>query len=244
VVARNALRKNGFWRRLCYTAFADAPVRERHTVDHYIDCLAPLRILPADAQPPPGPALRLPPETVARARRILGSHGLAAGSFIVIHPGSARAEKYWLPERWAEVIDFCQHELALPCALTGGRGDALEQAHLEKIHAALGAPCADLSGHLDLLTLAAVLAEARLFVGVDSGPMHLAATWQKPQIVLFGPTNPFHWRPRHPGCRVLQAGRDQPLNEGDFQPHSPGQPIEGISTQAVISCIKTEIPAR
>ena len=94
----------------------------------------------------------------------------------------------------------------------------------------------DLAGQLDLPTLAAVLARASLFLGVDSGPMHLAAAWQRPQIVLFGPTNPFHWRPRYAGCLVLRAGHgDAPLQT--FADRSPGGPLDLISTRAVNDCI-------
>ena len=67
--------------------------------------------------------------------------------------------------------------------------------------------------------------------------MHLAAAWCRPQIVLFGPTNPFHWHPRHPACRVLQAGHgDAPVHE--FAERSPGGPLDLISTRAVIACIE------
>lgn len=239
VVARPALRR-GRWRRAFYNAVADAPVRSRHTVDHYLDHLAPLGLTPPD-DPLAGPMLRLPPEAVRRADEILAAHGVgAAEEFIVVHPGSARVEKYWLPERWAEIIAFCQTEFNRRCVLTGGSGDPTEDAHLARLRAALaarGERCVDLAGQLDLVTLTAVLARASLFLGVDSGPMHLAAAWRRPQIVLFGPTNPFHWRPRHPACQVLQAGHGEEPVRG-FAERSPGGPLDLISTRAVINCIE------
>ena len=233
IIARPALRK-GRWRRLCYNAVADAPVRSRHTVDHYLDPLAP------PDGPGTGPILQLAPGATTQAAQILATHGIGADEeFFVVHPGSARREKYWLPERWAEVIAFCQETLKRRCVLTGGSGDATETGHLARLRSALaerGQVCVDLAGQLDLATLTAVLARAALFLGVDSGPMHLAAAWQRPQIVLFGPTNPFHWRPRHPGCLVLQAGHgDAPVRE--FAERSPGGPLDLISTRAVIDCI-------
>ncbi len=242
IIARPALRK-GRWRRLCYNAVADAPVRSRHTVDHYLDHLAPLRSLLPLALPvgfSAGPILQVPLEAVARAVEILAAHGIGADEeFFVVHPGSARAEKYWVPARWAEVIAFCQQTLGRRCVLTGGSGDPTETRHLIQIREALaarGQSCVDLAGRLDLTTLAAVLSRASLFLGVDSGPMHLAAAWRRPQIVLFGPTNPFHWRPRHPGCLVLQAGHgDSPVRE--FAERSKGGALDLISTRAVIDCI-------
>ena len=242
VIARPALRKSR-WRRLCYNAVADAPVRSRHTVDHYLDHLAPLQPLLPSAlpdDPAAGPVLHLSPEAAARAAQTLAAHHIGANEeFFVVHPGSARPEKYWRPERWAEVIAFCQGTLQRRCVLTGGSGDPTEIAHLACLRTALatlGQSCVDLTGQLDLTTLAAVLSRARLFLGVDSGPVHLAAAWRRPQIVLFGPTNPFHWRPRHPGGLVLQAGHgDVPVRE--FAERSPGGPLDLISTRAVIDCI-------
>ncbi len=257
VIARQLLRGGG-WRRPVYNTVVETSVRSRHTVDLYLDHLAPLGLHEPDIRDaitmqdtygaaglPPGPVLRLPPGADARAKEILAEHGVDADDpYIVIHPGSARAEKYWLPERWAEVITFCQRELGRRCVLTGGR-DTFEQEHLARVRAALaasGETCPDLSGQLDLTILAAVLARASLFVGVDSGPMHLAAAWGRPQIVLFGPTNPFHWRPRRPWTRVLQAGQgDAPV--ATFSESTPGAPMDRISTRAVFDCIKTLPPA-
>jgi ADP-heptose:LPS heptosyltransferase len=243
VVARSALR-GSLWRRFCYNAIAGVPVRSRHTVDFYLDQAAAALCRPSTdpIETAPAPILTLPAAAIEAAKTLLERHGIGAGAeFIAVHPGSARPEKYWVPERWAEVIDFCQGTLRRPCVLTGGRGDPFEQAHLARIHAALRQPCADLSGALDLLTLAAVLAKASLFAGVDSGPMHLAAAFGRPQVVLFGPTNAFHWRPRHAACRVLQAGMgDLPVRE--FRERSPRGVLDAISTHAVISCISDLLP--
>ena len=235
----DSLLRRGGWRRLCYNAVTPAPVRSRHTVDHYLDFLAPLGLPPGEP-PATTPVLHLPDEFRARAADLLAAAGIGTQEpFVVVHPGTARTEKYWLPERWAEVIVFCQRQLGRRCVLTGGRHDPEEQAHLAATRAALadrGETCVDLAGQLDLSTLTAVLARASLVLGVDSGPMHLAAAFPRPQIVLFGPTNPFHWRPRHPRAFVLRAGHgDLPLR--DFPERSPGAVLDGISTRAVIDCI-------
>jgi ADP-heptose:LPS heptosyltransferase len=243
VVARSALR-GSLWRRFCYNAAADIPVRSRHTVDFYLEHAAAALGRPVGdlTEALDAPILELPANALERAQSLLAAAGIAPKTeFIAIHPGSARPEKYWVAQRWAEVIDFCQGTLGRPCVLTGGSSDSAEQAHLARIRAALRQPCADLSGRLDLLTLAAVLSKAALFAGVDSGPMHLAATFRRPQVVLFGPTNPFHWRPRHAACAVLQAGMgDSPVRE--FQERSPRGDLQAISTQAVISCISKLLP--
>ncbi len=236
LVARSALR-GSFWRRLCYNRFAEMPVRGLHTVDFYLDHAAAVSGAQGIGPEAQGPVLELPQSALEAARAALESVGIGEGEpFIAVHPGTARAEKYWLPERWAEVIRFCQETLDRRCVLTGGRGDAYEDAHLARIRACLRQPCADLAGKLDLLALAAVLASAQAVASVDSGPMHLAAAARRPQVVLFGPTNPRHWRPRHAGCLILRAGcGDEPLRE--FPERSPGAPMDAISTRAAIDCI-------
>jgi ADP-heptose:LPS heptosyltransferase len=73
--------------------------------------------------------------------------------------------------------------------------------------------------------------------------MHFAAAWDTPQVVLFGPTNPFHWHPRSASAIVLQGGNDGPMT--DFQPKQRAVPMNQISTQAVINAMEAllSVPA-
>jgi heptosyltransferase-3 len=64
---------------------------------------------------------------------------------------------------------------------------------------------ADLSGQLSLKQLAALSARARLFVGVDSAPMHIAAASGTPVVALFGPSGDVEWGPWGSGHRVLSS---------------------------------------
>ena len=93
----------------------------------------------------------------------------------------------------------------------------------------------DLSGKTDLLMLAALIAQARLLVTVDSAPMHLAAASKTPQVVLFGPTNPFHWHPRENTALILQGKSASPLVR--FSHEQAGVPMNDISTEAVINAM-------
>ena len=71
-----------------------------------------------------------------------------------------------------------------------------EMAMVRRITAPLTAPVVDLSGQLTLKQLAALDAKARLFVGVDSAPMHIAAAMGTPTVALFGPSGDQEWGPR------------------------------------------------
>ena len=154
--------------------------------------------------------------------------------YVVLHPGSARLEKFWEPDRWAGVIELAADH-GLGCVITGGPS-ALEQTHIARIRSSTRRATVDLSAKIDLLTFAALIQKARLLTTVDSAPMHLAAATQTPQVVLFGPTNPLHWRPRSAPATILQAGQAAPLTE--FSPKQKRVPMNQISTEQVIDAMK------
>lgn len=226
--------RRSWHRALAHNEFVDSSVVENHTVDHLLNLLAPLGIqLPA--APVAGMGLNIPAAAEQAASQLLQESGIQ-GPFAVVHPGTARAEKYWEPDRWAAVIDHCQGELGLPCVVTGSRAP-FEQTHLAAIRSHLRTPWRDLSGRMDLLGLAATIRRASLLLSMDSAPVHLGAAFATPQISLFGETNPHVWRPRHDRALVLFAGEPAPLTH--FEPHIRPRPLRDLSTQTVIDAIAT-----
>jgi ADP-heptose:LPS heptosyltransferase len=227
------------FRHVFYNEFIPSSVRENHTVDHYLHLLKALN-LPIPSAPPI--VLHLPEWAPRKAGQLLEEAGIPsspAGAgpspFILVHPGTARPEKYWPADRWAEVIQWCESHLQMPCVLSGS-SDGHEQSHLAAIRKASPSVAGrDFSGRLDLLTLAALTRSASLVLTVDSAPMHLAGAFGTPQVALFGPTNPFHWRPRHERAIIVQS--HGPATAPEFRPQHPGGPMTEISTQAVIDAI-------
>ena len=128
----------------------------------------------------------------------------------------------------------------MKCVLTGGRS-AMERAQIAAIKSACRSEVIDFSGKTDLLTLAALVRKARLLVTVDSAPMHFAAAWETPQVVLFGPTNPFHWHPRSESARVLLGGFEGPVTQ--FNPRQRAVPMNQISTESVIDAMESLLSA-
>jgi predicted lipopolysaccharide heptosyltransferase III len=220
-----------------YNEFVEAPVGDLHTVDYHLGLLKALGIENASR------AIRLclPEQTEEKATQLLRSANVS-DDFVCFHPGSARPEKFWEASRWAEAIDHCAHETGMSCVLTGGRS-SIEQGQIAAIKAATKSNPIDLSGKTNLLTLAAVVRRARLLVTVDSAPMHFAAAWDTPQVVLFGPTNPFHWHPRSDSALVLLGGNDGPVTE--FKPKQRAVAMNQISTKAVIDAMEAllSVPA-
>ena len=83
---------------------------------------------------------------------------------------------------------------------------------------------------------AALASEARVVASVDTAPMHLAAAFSRPQVALFGKTNPYHWRPRHERAFVIAAGHAEPLSE--FTPRMKGGVMADIPAQSVVEAIQ------
>jgi heptosyltransferase III len=218
-----------------YNEFVESPVRLLHTVDYHLALLKPLGIHNASR----AIRLELPASNVEKADQLLKA-AQAGDEFVILHPGSARAEKFWEVDRWAQLIDHCVQERQMRCVLTGGRSP-VERAQIAAIKSSTSSDVIDLSGKTDLLTLAALVRKARLLVTVDSAPMHFAAAWETPQVVLFGPTNPFHWHPRSESAIVLQGEFEGPVSE--FNPRQRAAPMNQISTKSVIDAMESLLSA-
>ncbi len=196
-------------RRTLYTDFVDSSVRDRHTADHHTDLLQALGIT---AENVPS-HLDLPASAQAEADQALATHGIKP-PFTILHPGTARPEKYWLPERWAQLIKQLHQSpiTSHQSLLLTGSNDPTEQDHLTRIltppFTINHSPITNLAGQLTLLGTAALIQRAALVIAVDSAPVHLADALGTPVVALFGPTNPFHWRPRNPRSRVIQMGKN------------------------------------
>ena len=80
-----------------------------------------------------------------------------------------------------------------------------EKTMLEAIQARLAKPAFSLSGQLSLKELAALTQAAKLFIGVDSAPMHIAAAVGTPTVALFGPSGDKQWGPWSVNSRVVAS---------------------------------------
>lgn len=157
-----------------------------------------------------GGALRLPADARRRGHELLETAGARAGidlsdsrPLVGIHAGGARAIKQWPSERFADVASRLARDLGAAVVLTGSAGDI---AVNEAVRARLSSdvPVMDLTGLADLLALGAVLERLRVFVTVDSGPMHLAAALGTPVAAVFGPSDPRRWGPLSPAARAVR----------------------------------------
>ncbi len=160
----------------------------------------------------PGAAIEsvLPP-TGAEARALSAADSRAmpalrenAGGAIVMHVGAGSEAKRWAMERWVELGAALRSE-GHTVELIAGEVEAERLSGRERA-AFEGAGGRFLA---TLEALADVLGAARVFVGCDSGPTHLAAQLGVPTVALFGPTDPAVWGPAGPRVVVVapESGR-------------------------------------
>ncbi len=195
-----AIRGRG---RLWHNAFTHL-VRQplaggRHVVETNLDSLRRIGVQPGLEER----ALTLVPGRGAEetVEKLLSEVGLTQGGFIHVHPASRWQFKCWPAASMAALISRLQgqgHTVVLTSA-----PEASELSMVEAIQQQLDTPAISLAGRLSLKQLAALTARARLFVGVDSAPMHIAAAMGTPVVALFGPSGYDLWGPWTPKRRIV-----------------------------------------
>jgi heptosyltransferase-3 len=99
-----------------------------------------------------------------------------------------------------------------------------------------------LAGKLTLRQLAALIDDAKLFIGVDSVPMHMAAALQTPCIALFGPSKLLFWRPWQAIGQVIWAGDYGTLPDPDtINTATNERYLDLIPTDAVIAAARSQL---
>jgi ADP-heptose:LPS heptosyltransferase len=152
-------------------------------------CMAPLGKI--DLDDPAAWDLRLTARERARADELL--EPLEGKPFLAISVGGKLAVQDWGDGNWSELLRRVAPKLALPLVFVGGADDSARSLRLA---ASWTAPVLDACGRLTPRETAALLRRAALFVGHDSGPMHLAAAGGLRCVSLFGSRDPPRiWHP-------------------------------------------------
>jgi heptosyltransferase-3 len=143
------------------------------------------------------------PDAEQRVARLLAAQGLESGRFVLIHPGSRWLFKCLPAAATAAMLDRV-HALGWPLVMTGAP-DPAEKPLVDAIKAALASPIVDLTGQLTLPELSALIGSARLFIGCDTAPMHLASAAGTPVVAWFGPSDERVWGPWRVPHRVVAS---------------------------------------
>jgi lipopolysaccharide heptosyltransferase I len=148
--------------------------RGEHAVDRALSLLGGLGLPPEPADFGPEKIFRQAPEVSEPE------------PFALIHPGAGWANKIYPPERWGEVARRLAASSGIAVRVASAQG---EEGLAAAIAAASGG-AARVVPAADLPTLAALLRRARLVLGGDSGPTHLAHALGSPVLMVMGPTDP------------------------------------------------------
>ena len=127
---------------------------------------------------------------------------LPRGRYVVVAAGTSvrRGVKAWEEKKFGELLLRLKEDFGLEPVLVGGEGDrvvndrVIGSIRTLDPHRSLNS-ILNLAGRIGLVELCSVMKEARLFVGVDSGIMHLASALDIPVVGIFGPTDPFYVGP-------------------------------------------------
>jgi len=147
--------------------------------------------------------LCVPEEKRSRAGEFLRKAGVRpdAVRIAVAAGASYGSAKCWPPSRFAEVANCLQSEADADVILFGTAAEACVSA---AISAEMRRPPIDLTGKTAIADLPALLSKCHLFIGNDSGAMHVAAAVGLPIVAVFGPTDPSGTAPVTPRCCIVQ----------------------------------------
>ncbi|HPB28399.1 MAG TPA: lipopolysaccharide heptosyltransferase II [Acidobacteriota bacterium] len=208
VPERVGYRTEGRGFLLTHGAAVPTELHRRHQVYYYLHLLHAVGLSPVDylRDPEFKPDLRLrrTPAMEAVSRRFFEAEGIGAdGPVMGVHAGAFYGSaKRWFPERFAAFIRELRSDLPLTVVLFGSPA---EQPLADAIAAAVGGGrLHNLCGRTTLDELVPLIGSCHLFVSNDSGPMHVAAAFQIPQLALFGSTDPVATGPFSPRAVVVK----------------------------------------
>lgn len=190
------------------------------------------------ADPAPPPRLWLSAAATAEADRLLGPVAAADGRpLLALAPAANWIGKEWPAERFIEVARrLTAPEGPLPGARPMVLAAAAEASRARPVALALAdLGAVDLIGAGDLATSAACIARAGLFIGNDSGLMHIAAAVGVPTLGLFGPGYPEIYGPWGPRAAVVVSAVPAAELRARVTPQNKSPPglMDGVSVDAV-----------
>jgi len=181
-----------FWAKSFTHLYPLVGGNRRHQVELNLDALRRIGVQPG---PDERSVTFVPgPDAERRIDQLVGTE-----PFVHLHPASRWTFKCWPAEQNAQLIDRLAvdgHRVVVTSAPD-------EVPFVQRIVDQANAKTQNLAGQLTIKELGALTARAKLFIGVDSMPMHLAAAMGTPTLALFGPSGEIEWGPWNVERRVV-----------------------------------------
>ena len=186
-------------------------------------------------------ALNVPEQNRRKGAEFLVQSGVRPHSFrVAIGAGASYGSaKCWPPERFADLANRLQWQTDCDVILFGTPSEA---DVTKAISAGMSRAPIDLTGKTAIGDLPALLSQCHLFIGNDSGAMHVAAGVGLPVVAVFGPTDPYGTAPVTPRCSIVQ---EKPYCSPCFLRHCPTDHrcMLNVTCEMVEAAAKTWLPA-
>ncbi len=185
------------------------------------------------------PALSLPPVTESEIDKInqyLSQFHLQDRHFLVLHIGAGNRFRDWGEDNLRRLVKNLAQIPDTEVVLIGGREDLEKESALTadnpvRLHS--------LVAKLGLREVKELISRAALFIGPDSGPMHIAATTSTPIVAYFGPTLPDNFAPWQAKGRLLEKEFDcRPCPQRDCL-HQDYRCLQSITPEDVMQAVRS-----
>lgn len=209
--------------------------RNRHAVTRYLDVITNYGVDISNAHL----HLQLTENEHSQAYRLLTEAGVDSDKLIIgVHPGGNWEYKLWSAKKYAELADLLTEKYKATILLFAGPHERRLQSDVANMMNSQPI----IIDTDDLREVAALIASCNIYIGNDTGPMHIAAAVGTPVIALFGSTNHIRSGPYGDHHTVVQSGIDLGCN-----PCHPGRNpggcgagncavIDGITVEQVLKC--------
>lgn len=208
VCQKYARRSGKLWKKT-FTHHYPVNSKKRHTAEKHLDALRRVGLYPTSDQ---RRLVAAPGEkAVANIDKVMADHEIKSGEYIHIHPTSRWLFKSWdVPKMAALISELGKQGNKLVITAAPSNEEMRMVEHIFKCIEDSSKPEEDnvkpkedsakpeivnLAGKVNLKELMVLIDRAKLFIGVDSVPMHIASATATPTVALFGPSNELEWSP-------------------------------------------------
>lgn len=200
---------------------------DRHEVENFLD------VLRADGVEIADDYLEYwttPGEDAAAAELLAAAEVSSEMRLVALHPFASIPQRAWHLENFAALAKLFRGQGMVPLVL-GAPGDRID---FERVREMFGAETVDLVGKCTIRVTMALLKGCSLFIGNDSGIMHLAAAAGIPLVALFGPQSPVKFGPWSDKARVLYKAFDcSPCRQKFFTECPPSERMRPACVEAI-----------
>ncbi len=222
-------------REFAHLFYAHSIARDRHTIhvaDYYLKVVRAAGAAESVAEF----VLPVAPSAAESVNKLLAAEGARVGGYAVLIPGATRSYKCWPLDRFAALADRISSEFGLSIVATGC---AQESRLIESLGSLANVPITNLAGRTSLAQLVALLENAKIVVGNDTGPGHIAAALGTPLVMIFGRSNPIRLYPYgRPQC----VAAVEPFDRGtDINNDDPKYDIKAVATDLVYQKVRDQL---